>query len=117
MKYYKEKEVEVKKVKKYEITKMRCDHCGELITTEDPKYCRVCVFPRYPEDDAYLDDVHKKCLCDYLTNGLDNICLAFDDIRIEYDEFSPYTSDHIDEYFDAKDVDEELDEVKEEDKI
>lgn len=103
MRYYKEKEVEVKKVKKYEITKIECDHCEEFITKEDPKYCKVVAYPKYPDVDAELLDIHRKCLYDYLTN----LNPIFDSVRIEYDEFRPYICDEIDPYYDTEDKSED----------
>ena len=94
MRFYKEKEVEVKRVRQYDITKVKCDHCGELITGDDNEYCKIVEYPVRIELDAEIIDVHKKCLCDYLTNGLD--IDVYNEIRIEYDKFEPYTVEPMD---------------------
>lgn len=92
MKYYKKEQVKVETVERYIITKIKCDHCGELIEKND-KYCEILEYPRYPEDSLWKRYVHEKCLVEDIQN--EYIDGYVNHIEIEFEKFYPYEEDDV----------------------
>lgn len=105
MKYYKKVNKKVEIVEKYIVTKIRCEHCNELITNEN-RYCEITEYPKYPEDSISTRYIHEKCLVADIKRNYSNYHERYaDHIELEFFEFSPYEDDDID-YGDIEDKEE-----------
>lgn len=98
-KYYKKINKKIEVVEKYLITKIKCHVCDKDIVKND-EYCKITLYPRYPEDCIEYEYCHERCLLDFIKG--ETYCNSF---HIEKDEFYPYEENDID-YFDVEDKEE-----------
>lgn len=80
--YYKFKDVEVKTVRKAEVTRITCDYCDEPIVKGEVFY-DITEYATYPEDDANYRQIHQHCLhgyaATYMPSHVDIVTRTFND--------------------------------------
>lgn len=92
MRYYKKINKKVETVEKYIITRIECPVCDKDIIKDD-KYCKVALYPKYPEDSLEIQYCHEECLLELIRKED-----YYDEIKIEKKTFYEHEADNIESW-------------------